>query len=89
MKVFVRHRAPFRVYLLAEYRIQLPRNPFRCLNLPPLSVLSPGPAVQMDMRMVMAMVGELSAFARDWGAICLVCPIDGAAKAFSAAEQAT
>lgn len=89
MRAFVRHRARFRAYLPAEYRIQYLRNPFHCPSLLPLSVLSPAPVVQTDMRMVMAMVGELSAFARDWGAICPVCRIDGVVKAFFVAERAT
>jgi hypothetical protein len=41
------------------------------------------------MHMVLGAVGELSASARDWGAICLVRRTDGEAKAFSVAERAT
>ena len=87
--VSARRRAHFQASLPAEYRNQHPQHLFLCPSLPPQIVLSLVPVVQTDMRMVMAVVGEPSASARDWGAICLVHLIDWAVKAIFVAGRVT
>jgi len=87
--VFARRRAHFQVSLPAECRNRHPRHLFLCPSLPPQIVLSPVPVAPTDTRMVIALVGEPSASARDWGAICLAHLIDEAVKAIFVAERAT
>ena len=87
--VSARRRAHFQASLPAECQNRHPRHLFLCPSLPPQIVLSPVPVAQMDTRMVIALVGEPSASARDSGATCLARLIDEAVKAIFVVERAT